>query len=93
VTCELARRGPRCASSTSCAGSLPGRRRAVLGEPLPYAGGAFDLVVCALAIHYAGDRAVAFAEFCRVLRLGGALMVTTQHPAMDWLRKGNPISM
>jgi SAM-dependent methyltransferase len=61
---------------------------AVLGEPLPYADGAFDLVVCALAIHYAGDRAVAFAEFCRVLRPGGALVVSTQHPVMDWLRKG-----
>ena len=62
--------------------------RAVLGEPLPYADGAFDLVVCALAVHYASDRAVAFAEFCRVLRPGGALVVSTQHPVMDWLRKG-----
>jgi hypothetical protein len=31
--------------------------RAVLGQPLPYADGAFDLIVCALAIHYAGNRA------------------------------------
>ena len=30
--------------------------QAALGEPLPYPGGAFDLVVCALAIHYARDR-------------------------------------
>jgi SAM-dependent methyltransferase len=34
--------------------------QAVLGEPLPYADGAFDLIVCALAIHYASDRAAAF---------------------------------
>ena len=61
---------------------------AVLGEPLPYADGVFDLIVCALAIHYASDRAAAFAEFCRVLRPGGALVVSTQHPATDWLRKG-----
>ena len=61
---------------------------AVLGEPLPYADGAFDFIVCALAIHYAADRAVAFAEFCRVLRPEGALVVSTQHPTMDWLRKG-----
>jgi SAM-dependent methyltransferase len=61
---------------------------AVLGEPLPYADGAFEFIVCALAIHYAADRAVAFAEFCRVLRPGGALVVSTQHPTMDWLRKG-----
>src|SRR5207244_2827247 len=61
--------------------------QAALGEPLPYPDGAFDLVVCALAIHYASDRAAAFAEFCRVLRPGGAAVVSTQHPVMDWLRK------
>ena len=62
--------------------------QAALGEPLPYPDGAFDLVVCALAIHYASDRSAAFAEFCRVLRPGGAAVVSTQHPVMDWLRKG-----
>jgi len=62
--------------------------RAVLGEPLPYPADAFDLIVCALAIHYASDRGAAFAEFCRVLRPGGALVVSTQHPFTDWLRKG-----
>jgi SAM-dependent methyltransferase len=62
--------------------------QAVLGQPLPYADGVFDLIVCALAIHYADDRAVAFAEFWRVLRPGGALVVSTQHPTTDWLRKG-----
>src|SRR5690349_10382288 len=71
--------------------ATPGRARidqAALGQPLPYPDGAFDLVVCALAIHYASDRAAAFAEFCRVLRPGGAAVVSTQHPVMDWLRKG-----
>jgi ubiquinone/menaquinone biosynthesis C-methylase UbiE len=62
--------------------------RAALGEPLPYPDSAFDLIICALAIHYASDRAAAFAEFCRVLRPGGAAVVSTQHPVMDWLRKG-----
>jgi SAM-dependent methyltransferase len=62
--------------------------QAVLGKPLPYPDDAFDLIVCALAIHYASDRAAAFAEFCRVLRPGGAAVVSTQHPVMDWLRKG-----
>ncbi len=61
---------------------------AVLGHPLPYSAGAFDLVVCALAIHYADDRRAAFAEFYRVLRPGGALVISTQHPFADWLRKG-----
>jgi len=49
---------------------------------------ALGLIVCALAIHYARDRAAAFAEFRRVLRPGGAAVVSTQHPVMDWLRKG-----
>jgi len=62
--------------------------QAALGKPLPYPEDAFDLIVCALAIHYASDRAAAFAEFCRVLRPGGAAVVSTQHPVMDWLRKG-----
>lgn len=62
--------------------------QAVLGQQLPYADGAFDLIVCALAIHYAGNRAAAFAEFCRILRPGGALVISTQHPTTDWLRKG-----
>ena len=62
--------------------------QAVLGQPLPYPDGAFDVIVCALAIHYADDRAVAFAEFWRVLRPGGALVISTQHPTTDWLRKG-----
>jgi SAM-dependent methyltransferase len=60
----------------------------VLGQTLPYAAGAFDLVVCPLAIHYACDRVVAFAELCRILRPGGALVASTQHPTADWLRKG-----
>ena len=62
--------------------------RAVLGGPLPYPDSSFDLVVCALAIHYADDRSTALAEFCRVLRAGGAVVLSTQHPTMDWLRKG-----
>jgi SAM-dependent methyltransferase len=61
--------------------------RAVLGEPLPYPPGAFDRAVCALAIHYADDRHAAFAEFYRVLAPGGILVISTQHPFTDWLRK------
>ncbi len=60
----------------------------LLGEPLPYADGTFDLVLCALAIHYVDDRAAALTELGRVLRPGGALVLSTQHPMCDWLRKG-----
>jgi SAM-dependent methyltransferase len=59
-----------------------------LGEPLPYPDGRFDVVACALAIHYVRDRAAAFAELRRVLRPGGRLVASTQHPFVDWLRKG-----
>lgn len=62
--------------------------RAVLGEPLPFADEEFDVVVCALAIHYADDRAAAFREFARVLRPAGVVVFSTQHPTTDWLRKG-----
>ena len=61
---------------------------AVLGRPLPYGDEAFDRAVCALAIHYVADRPAAFAELFRVLRPGGALVVSTQHPTADWVRLG-----
>ena len=60
----------------------------MLGEPLPFDDAEFDLALCALAIHYARDRGAAFGELFRVLRPGGALVVSTQHPTTDWLRKG-----
>jgi SAM-dependent methyltransferase len=62
--------------------------RAVLGESLPFADEEFDVVVCALAIHYADDRVAAFREFARVLLPGGVAVFSTQHPTADWLRKG-----
>ncbi len=70
---------------------MAGRARidqAALDAPLPYPAGEFDAVLCALAIHYANDRQSAFAEFFRVLRPGGIAVISTQHPVMDWLRKG-----
>lgn len=63
-------------------------RVARLDEPLPYPDASVDLVVCALAIHYVADERAAFAEMRRVLRPGGAAVVSTQHPTTDWLRKG-----
>ena len=59
-----------------------------LDEPLPYPDETFDLVVCALAIHYVEDPAATFGELHRVTRPGGAVVVSTQHPTTDWLSKG-----
>jgi SAM-dependent methyltransferase len=70
------------------AGARASIDRAELEGPLPYDAESFDRVVCALAIHYSADRGATFAELYRVLRPGGALVVSTQHPATDWLRKG-----
>jgi ubiquinone/menaquinone biosynthesis C-methylase UbiE len=62
--------------------------QASLDERISYDSEEFDVVVCALAIHYAADRGATFAEFHRVLRSGGRCVVSTQHPMSDWLRKG-----
>lgn len=62
--------------------------RGLLGRALPFRDASFDVVVCALVIHYVADRRTAFAEFARILRAGGRLVCSTQHPTTDWLRKG-----
>jgi SAM-dependent methyltransferase len=59
-----------------------------LDSQLPYGDGDFDRVVCALAIHHVPDRAATFAELRRVVRPGGAVVVSTTHPTADWLRAG-----
>lgn len=47
-----------------------------------------DLVLCALAFEYVDDRVSALRELRRVLRPGGALVLSRQHPTGDWLRHG-----
>jgi len=47
-----------------------------------------DLALCALAIEYVDDRVGALRELRRVLRPGGALVLSRQHPTGDWLRHG-----
>jgi SAM-dependent methyltransferase len=59
-----------------------------LAGPLPFAAAEFDLVVCALVIHHVDDREACLREFFRVLRPGGRVVLSTQHPTTDWLRKG-----
>lgn len=62
--------------------------RCGLEAPLPFTDETFDLVVCALAIHYVPDRTETLTEVQRVLRPDSALVLSTQHPTTDWIRKG-----
>jgi SAM-dependent methyltransferase len=47
-----------------------------------------DLALCALAIEYVDDRVAALSELRRVLRPGGALVLSRGHPTGDWLHHG-----
>jgi len=69
---------------------LSGRFRAHdLAEPLDWLlDQSVDLVLFALALEYVDDRIRALREFRRVLRPGGALVLSRQHPTGDWLRHG-----
>lgn len=55
-------------------------QRVDLDQSLPYAAESFDIVLCALAIHYAADRHATFGEFFRVVRPGGRCCL---YPASD----------
>src|ERR1044072_2171939 len=50
--------------------------------------GAVDQVLFALALEYIDDRTAMLREFRRVLRPGGALVLSRLHPTGDWLRHG-----
>ena len=60
-----------------------------LNKPLHWlADASVDLALCALAIEYVDDRVSALSELRRVLRPGGALVLSRLHPTGDWLRHG-----
>ena len=48
----------------------------------------FEAALMALVIHHLDDRVAALREIRRVLRPGGRLVVSTHHPASDWVRLG-----
>ena len=59
--------------------------QADLADPLDFAGdGEFEVVVCALVLHYLKDWQPVFREFHRVLKRQGVLVFSTHHPFMDW---------
>lgn len=53
-----------------------------LAEPLPYTDAAFDLVTASLVLHYLEDWSGPLAELRRVLRPGGRLLVSINHPGI-----------
>jgi SAM-dependent methyltransferase len=60
-----------------------------LSEPLAMCTDAsFDVVVASLVLHYLEHWEPALREFRRVLAPGGALVLSTHHPTMDWQLHG-----
>lgn len=56
-----------------------------LSTPLtPLANGDFDVVLCALAMHYVEDWAPTIREFHRVLKPGGCLVLSIEHPFFEY---------
>lgn len=61
-------------------------RQADITEPLEFAAdGEFDGVVSGLSLHYVEDWREAFGEFARVLRAGGFLVFSAQHPVDEYI--------
>ncbi|TDE58201.1 SAM-dependent methyltransferase [Nonomuraea mesophila] len=56
-----------------------------LTDPLPFPDAAFDDVVASLVLHYLEDWTAPLAELRRVLRPGGRLLVSVNHPFVDFL--------
>lgn len=51
-----------------------------IAEPLPYGDAAFDDVVASLVLHYLEDWTPPLAELRRILKPGGRLIVSLNHP-------------
>lgn len=60
-----------------------------LEQPLTFAEDrSFDGALVPLVLHHIDAREQLLAELARVLRPGGTLVVSTQHPTADWRRLG-----
>jgi ubiquinone/menaquinone biosynthesis C-methylase UbiE len=56
-----------------------------VAQPLAFAAdGEFDVIVASLVLHYIEDWKPVLAEFRRVMKPGGCVLFSTQHPAIDW---------
>ncbi|MFI7135519.1 class I SAM-dependent methyltransferase [Nonomuraea sp. NPDC050153] len=61
-----------------------------LRDPLPFADGSFDDVVASLVLHYLEDWGPTLAEMRRVLRPGGRLIASVNHPFVEHLTQSPP---
>jgi ubiquinone/menaquinone biosynthesis C-methylase UbiE len=59
-------------------------------DALPLADDAVDLIVCGLALCHVPDLVPVFAEFARVLRPGGHLVVSDAHQLLSYVRPTLP---
>lgn len=57
-----------------------------LSLPLPIESGSMDLVSASLVLHYLPDWQGVISEVHRVLKPGGALVMSVHHPITGWLR-------
>ncbi len=56
-----------------------------LSDPLPqFSDTSFDIVLCALALHYVEDWNPTIQEFNRLLKPGGILIISLEHPFFDY---------
>ena len=55
-----------------------------LTAPLDRPDASFDVVLCALALHYLPDWTPALREFHRLLRPGGCLVLSAEHPFFEY---------
>ncbi|MFI9503802.1 class I SAM-dependent methyltransferase [Nocardia sp. NPDC052566] len=73
-------------------GSGPELYVADLADPLPFDDSTFDDVVCSLTLHYLEDWHSPLTEIRRVLKPGGRLILSVEHPLVMWftaLQAGN----
>ena len=59
-------------------------RVADLADPLPFPDATFDDVIASLVLHYLKDWGPTLAELRRVLKTGGRLIVSVNHPTADY---------
>lgn len=60
-----------------------------LAQPLAYADRSFDLVTASLVFHYVQNWSIPLAEIRRVLRPGGRLILSVNHPLLyPWTHPG-----